>query len=193
MSFASTIGAGLQRTLDEAARQRMEKQRAESLANYEQYYQPIVQEYARLGQQASGNLLEREMAKLRMRLGYNQSAGAGTGGWWNLARSGMETAGMQKGMALADQWKQWEAQQHLGYLSQEDQQAHQLEMQRISYQNQLALMKQQAELNDSSWWSTLGTIAGIGLALWNPLAGAAVAGGGAIVGRGVGGSWSASD
>ena len=133
---------------------------------YETYYAPEIEKYAAGGLEASGNTLEREMAKLRMRLGYNQSAGAGTGGWWNLARSGMETAGMQKGQEIANQWEQFKLQNWLDYMNREDTQSFQKDMITRQTQAQLELMKQQAELNDPTWWNSFGSIVGMGLGIW---------------------------
>ena len=175
-------------------RKKVDKQHTQRQYEYETYYEPKMQEYAAGGLEASGNVLEQEMAKLRMRLGYNQSAGAGTGGWWNLAKSGMETAGMQKGQQLASDWSQWQGDQWRGYMQREDQQAYGMQMADLQYRQQLELVRQQAELNDPSWWESFGSIIGTGLGIWGmagfPLFGAAAAAGG-IVGQGVGGGWSA--
>ena len=67
---------------------------------WEEDYEPAIAEYAEASKTINQNALEREMARLRMRLGYNQSAGAGTAGWWNLARSNMLNAGAQKQMDI---------------------------------------------------------------------------------------------
>ena len=184
---------GLESYEEAKRRERRDQQYGEQQYEYETYYEPQLKEYAAGGLEASGNVLEREMAKLRMRLGYNQSAGAGTGGWWNLAKSGMETAGMQKGQQLASDWSQWQAGQHLGYLGREDQQAHQLKLQDLQYRQQLELMRQQAELNDPTWWNSFGSVVGIGAALLGfafggPAGGAAGGAAGGIVGGGVGGA-----
>ena len=165
-SLISPYGAAMQQRGKEKKEARRSAQYEQRQTDWEQYYKPVVQEYAAGGLQASGNVLEQEMAKLRMRLGYNQSAGAGTGGWWNLAKLGMETAGMQKGQQLASDWSQWQAGQHLGYLGREDQQAHQLKLQDLQYRQQLELMRQQAELNDPSWWESFGSIVGTATAMW---------------------------
>jgi len=147
-------------------REKLDKQYGERQYEYETYYAPKTQEYAQQGLQASGNVLEQEMAKLRMRLGYNQSAGAGTGGWWNLAKLGMETAGMQKGQQLASDWSQWQAGQEMNYMNREDQQAYGLQMADLQYRQQLELMRKQAELNDPSWWESFGSIVGTATAIW---------------------------
>jgi len=161
-------------------------------------YMGGVEDYASTGYESSGNMLERELAKLRMRLGYNQSAGAGTGGWWNLAKLGMETAGMGKQLDLQQQWQMWEAQQKSDWAKTQDAQAHQAQMMRLQGQQQLMLMQQQAELNDASWWESFGSIIGMGLGIWGmagfqPFWQSWFNSGntGGIVGQGVGGSWSA--
>jgi len=162
--IGSEFGEIVGKAKREARRKKLEEAHAERQYEYQTYYQPEVEKLAQLGQSRAGDVLEREMAKLRMRMGYNQYAGAGTGGWWNLARGAMETAGMQKGMELADQWKRWQAGQYLGYMNREDQQAHELQMAALAYQQQMELMKQQAELNAPSWWQTFGSIVGMSAA-----------------------------
>jgi len=191
MELGRGFGERLEKFQKVVAQKKRTKQHEERQADWEQFYAPTVEEYAAGGLEASGNVLEREMAKLRMRLGYNQSMGAGTAGWWNLARGGMLTEGMKKYQDIASDWERWQTGQYLGYMSREDQQAHQLKMQQIAYQQQLELMRQQAELNDPTWWQTLGSIVGIGLGIW-AIAGfpwfTATAAAGGIVGGGVGGT-----
>lgn len=162
-------------------------------------YMSGVEGYADTGYESSGNILEREMAKLRMRLGYNQSAGAGTAGWWNLAKLGMETTGMTKQMDLEQQWEMWEDQQKSNWAKMQDSQAHQMQMQRLQGQQQMELMRQQAELNDPTWWESFGSIIGMGLGIWGmggfqPFWQSWFNSGntGGIVGGGVAGGWSAA-
>jgi len=162
--IGSEFGDIIKRSKQEARRRKLDEAQAERQYEYQTYYQPEVEKLAQLGQSRAGDVLEREMAKLRMRMGYNQYAGAGTGGWWNLARGAMETAGMQKGMELADQWTQWQTDQYIKYMKLKDQQAHELQMAAFAYQQQMELMKQQAELNDPSWWQTFGSIVGMSAA-----------------------------
>ena len=84
-------------------------------------YFGATEDYAAAGLESSQNVLERELAKLRMRMGYNQSAGAGTAGWWNLARGNMLNAGATKQMDLQNQWKIWEADQAKNWALMQDQ------------------------------------------------------------------------
>ena len=132
----------------------------------EEDYFGATEDYAAVGLESSQNILERELAKLRMRMGYNQSAGAGTGGRWDLARGNMLNAGAQKQMQLGHDWEKWEAQQAQNWAIMQDQQAHGEKMAQLQYQYNLELMKQQAELNDPTWWQTFGSIVGMGAGLW---------------------------
>ena len=163
--FSATIAA-------QKAKAKAEKQakldEAHELRGYEwdTYYQPYAEEQKGLGLDASQNVLERELAKLRMRMGYNQSAGAGTAGWWNLARGNMLNAGAQKQMDLASGWEQWLGGQRAGFMQREDMQAHDLVKQDLAYRQQLELLRVQAELNDPAWWETFGSVVGFGASLW---------------------------
>ena len=99
-------------------------------------------------------------------------------------------------MKIDDQWRQWEASQHLNFLNIKDQQQHQLTMGANQAYYQQEALKLQAELNDPTWWQTFGSIVGMGLGIWGlagfpSLFGTTTAAGG-IVGGGVAGGWNAA-
>jgi hypothetical protein len=150
--FGRNLGRGRK---DAAEGEKLEKEYTES-----------VEQYAVAGQEKAETALEREMAKLRARLGYAQSAGAGTGGRWESAKLAMGVAGAQQLQQIQSDWQMWQSQMAYQWAMMEDQQKHQIYLQNLAFQQQMQLNKQMAELNDPSWWQQFGSIIGRGLGVW---------------------------
>lgn len=131
----------------------------ERQAEWEKHFEPIYDEYTQSMEKSTLESYQQEMARAKMKLGYAQSAGAGTSGVWDAAslalrRQGSSTRMQIKNMAEQAMWKA-----EATYMAVGDQFAHQEQMAHIQGEYNLMM----AELNSPGWWDALGSFAGFGL------------------------------
>ena len=142
----------------------------------ERYYEPpdyseeeaLIAEERKAGEALQRAEIDRALAEARMRLGYQQSAGYGTGGAWEARRAGIERAGLGYITTMQHGWNKFEAAEKLKILAREDMQAFQFELARYNADLQKELAKYMAELNDPAWWEQLGSIVGLGMGIFSP-------------------------
>ena len=172
------------------ARTKAERDAAKAEQAWTTTREPLWKEFSTDLQREAQTAFDRSYAEAQGRLGYGLSmSGSGEGGLAEASRLALTTEAQNKRMDIATMASKMMNQAHIEFLNTKDSQA--FELQKLNIQIQAN--KQVAEMNQPSWWESLGQIigTGLGIALAWPTGGLSLAGG-AIVGGGVGqsmGTW----
>ena len=127
-------------------------------------YLPEVQRLGALGERDALSAFQQEKAKALAQLGYARSSGTGGSGGYNAAQIALERGSQQQLGNISRSAEMYELGAYLKYMDREDQQSHQLDAMKAQYEYQMEIAKQ----NSASWWEGLTSLAGMGLAIWQP-------------------------
>jgi hypothetical protein len=129
-------------------------------------YEPMWNKYGAEMQRGLQTAYDRSLAEARGKLGYGLSMqGSGEGGLAEASRLSLETEAQNKRMDIAAQRDMALQQAHLQFMQTKDAQAFEIAKMGVAYNYN----KMIAEMNQPSWWESLGQIAGMGLAMFNPV------------------------
>ena len=153
-------------------------------------WEPQWNKYGGQLQREAQTAYDRSLAEAQGRLGYGLSmSGSGEGGLAEASRLALTTEAQNKRMDIASMRAKALQEAYLQFMTTKDTQAFELAKLAATYEYN----KKMAEMNQPSWWESVGQIigTGLGIALAWPTGGLSLAGG-AIVGGGVGqsmGTW----
>jgi hypothetical protein len=137
-----------------------------------QNYAPQWEKYGAGMQRELQTAYDRSLAEARSNLGYSLSAtGSGEGGLANASRLALETEAQNKRMDIATKRDQVLQQAYLQFMQTKDAQSFEMAKMKAGYEYN----KQIAEMNQPSWWESLGGIVGSGFGIvgglgWQPFA-----------------------
>jgi hypothetical protein len=121
-------------------------------------YEPQWQEYSADMQRQLQTAFDRSYADAQGTLGYGLSAqGSGEGGLYEASRMQLQSEASNKRADIAAQRDTMLQQAYIQFMQTKDQQAFEMAKLGAQYQYQ----KQITEMNDPSWWSTLGSVLGM--------------------------------
>ena len=150
-------------------------------AQWANTYEPMWNQYGEQMQRELNTAFDRSYADARGRLGYGLAmGGSGEGGLAEAARMQLTTEAQNKRMDIASQRDTMLQQAYIQFMTTNDAQAFELAKMAANYEYN----RQIAEMNQPSFWDSLGPIVGMGLAMFGGPLGAAIgigASSGAIV------------
>ena len=160
-------GWGEQLAANRQAREQNKIDKEYQLRNYEwsNYIEPKQKEFAQQMEQQAMDEANRALAEMQARYGYMRSAGAGTAGMWESGQFNMESKMMAVRSAIATTSENYMRELYNAWSNMKDQQSFQEEMVRLQAYYREEYAEKIAELNEPSWWSTLGGVVGSALAL----------------------------
>ena len=188
-SRGTWINGGLQKTNEQIAQlypteyTAWNSNRAATAANtqWASTYEPMWNEYGADMQRQMQTAFDRSYADARGRLGYGLAmGGSGEGGLAEAARMQLTTEAQNKRMDIAATRDTMLQQAYIQFMTTKDAQAFELAKMAANYEYN----RQIAEMNQPSFWDSLGPIVGMGLAMFGGPLGAAIgigASSGAIV------------
>lgn len=126
-------------------------------------WEPQWKQYGEGLQRELQTAYDRSLAEAQGWLGYGLSmSGSGEGGLAEASRLALQTEAQNKRMDISQRADQVLQQAYLQFMQTKDQQA--FEMAKMGAQYQYA--KEMAEMNEPSWWESLGGIVGMGVGLF---------------------------
>jgi len=150
-----------QNIYDERMQAEMEREKKRRELEWQTMYQQPASEYARLEEIEAKKALDREMARAAAMLGYSQyGTGAGTSGTWEANKLALQKAAQEQYGNVAQLNQKIMQQLYLDYLNRKDTQKFQLELAKYAHEARMQEMEKMAELNDESWWQSIGSSVG---------------------------------
>lgn len=137
-------------------------QRSAASKAWSSTYEPQWKEYGAGLQRELQTAYDRSLAEAQGRLGYGLStSGSGEGGLAEASRLALSEEAQAKRMDISQRAGQVLQQAYLQFMQTKD--AYAFEMAKVGAQYQYA--KEMAEMNQPSWWESLGGIVGMGVGM----------------------------
>lgn len=174
--------------MDRAIRNQDALEAARWQSQWTNTFEPQWQKYSTGLQRELQTAFDRSYADAQGKLGYSLNAtGSGEGGAAEASRLALTTEAQNKRADISQRQGQTMQQAYVNFMTTKNIQ--QFEMEKLAAQQ--AFAKEMAEMNQPSWWGSLGSIVGMGLGLLlaAPTGGVSLgmgAAAGGIVGGGVG-------
>lgn len=143
-----------------------EHQRAEY--EWKTWHEPELKAAAQAEEKAALDSANKALAEMQARYMWMRSGGAGTAGMWEMGQMNLEGQALKVRALLSATSEKYMNELHTAFLSKKDDQDFAEKMAKLQEQYREQYAETVAELNDGTWWQSLGSIVGMINAFVNP-------------------------